>query len=56
MYTVTMMRRVVTVVLISFLALAQSQQYQAEYDQDYANDNLYHDYAMRQQEKDVGKP
>lgn len=28
-------------------------QYGDNYDQDYAQDNLYHDYAMRQQEKEA---
>lgn len=32
---------------------AQEYDYeQGEYGQDYAQDNLYHDYAMKQQEKD----
>ena len=39
-------------------ALVVSQQY-GDYDQDYGNDysqdSLYHDYAMKQQEKEVGK-
>jgi hypothetical protein len=38
--------------------LAASQQY-GDYDQDYGNDysqdSLYHDYAMKQQEKEIGK-
>jgi hypothetical protein len=28
---------------------------QPEYGQDYTQDSLYHDYAMKQQEKEVGK-
>eukprot|EP00980_Cylindrotheca_fusiformis_P004164 scaffold909_cov135-Cylindrotheca_fusiformis.AAC.21 len=38
------------------LVSSGAQQYDydpVEYGQDYAQDNLYHDYAMKQQEKDV---
>jgi hypothetical protein len=35
-----------------------AQEYQDNYDQDYgqdfSQDNLYHDYALKQQEKEVG--
>ena len=39
--------------------LAATQSY-GDYDQDYGNndysqDSLYHDYAMKQQEKEIGK-
>lgn len=33
---------------------AQQYDYEGDYGQDYGQDNLYHDYAMKQQEKDVG--
>lgn len=50
------MLRVLTLMLLT--ALVVSQQY-GDYDQDYGNDysqdSLYHDYAMKQQEKEVGK-
>lgn len=41
------------------LALLAATEY-ADYDQDYGNndyaqDNLYHDYAIKQQEKEIGK-
>ena len=45
----------ITFLVLTFLSLVLGQQQYQGYDQDYANDNLYHDYAMRQQEKDVGK-
>jgi hypothetical protein len=51
----TMMMRLLSLVCVSLIVLTQGQQYQEYADQEYANDNLYHDYAMRQQEKDVGK-
>lgn len=41
------------------LASAGAQEYNdyQDYGQgEYAQDNLYHDYAMRQQEKEIGKP
>jgi hypothetical protein len=50
-----MMMRLLSLVCVSLIVLTQGQQYQEYADQEYANDNLYHDYAMRQQEKDVGK-
>jgi hypothetical protein len=34
---------------------AQQYDYEQEYGQDYTQDSLYHDYAMKQQEKEVGK-
>lgn len=34
------------------LLTVQAQQY--DYDQDYAQDNLYHDYAKRQEVKEQG--
>jgi hypothetical protein len=46
-----------SVVCSLLLASAGAQQY--DYDQDYGQDNaqdsLYHDYAMKQQEKETGK-
>ena len=45
----------ITFLVLTFLSLVQAQQQYQGYDQDYTNDNLYHDYTMRQQEKDVGK-
>ena len=57
MYT---MIRILNFLLLSILAVsasAQSYDYQdgdGGYDQEYSQDNLYHDYAMKQQEKDVG--
>lgn len=41
--------------LLLWTLLASAQQY---YDdgQDYSQDNLYHDYAARQQQKEVAKP
>ena len=50
------MLRVLTLAVLT--ALVAAQQY-GDYDQDYGNDysqdSLYHDYAMKQQEKEVGK-
>jgi hypothetical protein len=52
------MRTLRVLTLVVATALAASQQY-GDYDQDYGNDysqdSLYHDYAMKQQEKEVGK-
>jgi len=42
---------VAALVLIS--SSASAQQYDAGYDQDYAQDNLYADYAAKQQDKAV---
>ena len=36
------------------LAIVGGQRYEQGYD-DYSQDNLYHDYAIKQQEKEVGK-
>lgn len=48
------MGKFLRVFLSLFLVLStQGQQYDP-YDQEYAQDNLYHDYAARQQEKAVG--
>lgn len=50
--------RSLKIALFSMLVVALSaQQYdyeQGDYGQDYGQDNLYHDYAMKQQEKDGG--
>lgn len=53
--TMMMLMRLLPLIGVSLIVLTQGQQYQEYADQEYANDNLYHDYAMRQQEKDVGK-
>jgi hypothetical protein len=42
------------------LAILAATQSYGDYDQDYGNndysqDSLYHDYAMKQQEKEIGK-
>lgn len=44
--------------LAAFLFLvsdAGAQDYQGDYGDEYQQDNLYHDYAMRQQEKETAK-
>jgi hypothetical protein len=45
--------------VVCFLTLlgtkAQQYGYDQEYGQDYGQDSLYHDYAMKQQEKEIGK-
>jgi hypothetical protein len=48
--------------VVSTLALSSStvtgqqyDDYDQGYSQDYTQDSLYHDYAMKQQEKDAGK-
>jgi hypothetical protein len=44
--------------LLGLLTLSTGQQYDdydQGYGQDYTQDSLYHDYAMKQQEKDVGQ-
>ena len=33
----------------------QQYDYDQDYGQDYTQDSLYHDYAIKQQEKEVGK-
>ncbi|CAJ1955251.1 unnamed protein product [Cylindrotheca closterium] len=53
------MIRILNFLLLSILvvsASAQSYDYQdgGGYDEQYSQDSLYHDYAMKQQEKDVG--
>lgn len=51
------MMRILNYLLLSILVVsssAQSYDYQeGGYDQDYSQDNLYHDYAMKQQEKEA---
>ena len=51
------MMRILNFLLLSILVVsssAQSYDYQeGGYDQDYSQDNLYHDYAMKQQEKEA---
>ena len=45
---------VVTVLLLLVLVIGEGQRYDQGYDE-YAQDNLYHDYAMKQQNKESGK-
>ena len=40
-------------VLVCTLALASGQQQYDDYGDNYGQDNLYHDYAMKQQEKEL---
>jgi hypothetical protein len=51
--------RILRALTLAALAVAAASQQYGDYDQDYGNDysqdNLYHDYAMKQQEKEVGK-
>ena len=52
-------RRCLLLAVISILALPSSSaqqydEYDQGYSQDYTQDSLYHDYAMKQQEKDAG--
>ena len=52
-------RSLLVVALVALLMSTASGQYDYDPGQeggDYGSDNLYHDYAMRQQEKEVGKP
>lgn len=37
------------------IAVVGAQEYQESYGDEYSQDNLYHDYAMRQQEKEAGQ-
>jgi hypothetical protein len=57
-----MWRPCIFLVIVSTLALSShsvtGQQYddfEQGYSQDYTQDSLYHDYALKQQEKDAGK-
>lgn len=53
--TATMMQALKFALFSLLLVSSGAQEYdyeQGEYGQDYAQDNLYHDYAMKQQEKD----
>ena len=45
--------RFLLICVLFLLSPSQGQQYDGGYDQDYAQDSLYHDYAMRQQEKEA---
>lgn len=52
--------RALVILTLAFLptllfAATQYGDYDQEYGQEYSQDNLYHDYAMKQQEKEVGK-
>ncbi len=48
--------KLLTLAMIATLAATQQYgDYDQDYGQDYSQDSLYHDYAMKQQEKDVGK-
>ncbi len=42
--------------LLFVLAVVYGQPVDPYYQEDFANDNLYHDYAARQQEKQIGAP
>lgn len=42
--------------LLVVLAVVARGQQDGYYQDDYANDNLYHDYAARQNDKDAGAP
>ena len=44
---------VVCILLFSGPTTKTAAQYADSYDQEYGQDNLYHDYAMRQQEKEA---
>ena len=46
-----------TLAMLPVLLLGATQlgEFEQDYGQDYSQDNLYHDYAMKQQEKEVGK-
>jgi hypothetical protein len=46
-----LLRVLIMTLLLSPVRSQQEQEYQYDYEQD----NLYHDYAMRQQEKEAGK-
>jgi len=46
--------RLLSILSVVALLLQQSHAQQYDYEQDYAQDNLYHDYAAKQQEKAVG--
>jgi hypothetical protein len=49
------MKSLVSLVLALAVVVSRGQDYYSPPQQDdYANDNLYHDYAARQQEKQVG--
>lgn len=41
--------------VIALLLSPVTSQQEQDYQYDYEQDNLYHDYAMRQQEKEAGK-
>jgi hypothetical protein len=45
---------VVTILLLFGLTVGEGQRYDQGYDE-FAQDNLYHDYAMKQQSKEGGK-
>lgn len=51
-------RVLLAVIFVLMLWNTNAQQYDyepQEHNQDYTQDSLYYDYAMKQQEKDVGK-
>jgi hypothetical protein len=50
-------RQFINLIICSLLlatTAGQQHDYEQDYGQDYGQDNLYHDYAMKQQEKEVG--
>lgn len=54
------MRTLIILALVALpaMSIAATQQYgdyDQEYGQEYGQDSLYHDYAMKQQEKEIGK-
>jgi hypothetical protein len=62
--SITMMlnlRRLILVTIVgtltvpSSVAAQQYDTYDQDYGQDYTQDSLYHDYAMKQQQKDASK-
>jgi len=48
---------ILVLVVSPFALLASAQSYgdyEQDYREDYSQDSLYHDYAMKQQEKEIG--
>jgi hypothetical protein len=48
--------RIAVLLVVVLTAVAHGQEPDQYYQDDYSNDNLYHDYAARQNEKEVGAP
>lgn len=55
-FTMLSLSRIATLLVVVLAAVAHGQDQDQYYQDDYSNDNLYHDYAARQNDKEVGAP